>query len=100
MWQAWDGIRVAQESRGLGDVYKSRCVDRADAGVRDLGCRGRVLIRCDGEPALKALRNAITKALPEGATPIEPPVGESASNGGLEGGVRIVKGRLLPLRHI
>jgi hypothetical protein len=66
-------------------------VDRAVAGVRELGYRGRVLIRCDGEPALKALRNAITKGLPDGATPIVTPVGESQSNGGIEGAVRLVK---------
>ena len=69
-------------------------VDRAVAGVRGLGYRGRVLIRTDGEPALVALRNAIIQALPEGATPIETPVAESASNGGIEGGVRIFKGLL------
>jgi hypothetical protein len=69
-------------------------VDRAVAGVRELGYRGRVLIRCDGEAALVALRNAITAALPEGATPIVTPVGESQSNGGIEGAVKIVKGLL------
>jgi hypothetical protein len=69
-------------------------VDRAVAGVRELGYRGRVLIRCDGEPALVALRNAITAALPDGATPIVTPVGESQSNGGIEGAVKIVKGLL------
>jgi hypothetical protein len=69
-------------------------VDRAVAGIRELGYRGRVLIRCDGEGALKSLRNAITAALPDGATPVETPVGESQSNGGIEGGVRIFKGLL------
>ena len=29
VFQAEDGIRVAQESRGLGDVYKRQCVGRA-----------------------------------------------------------------------
>ncbi len=58
-------------------------VDRAVAGVNSLGYRGRVLIRCDGEPALGALRDAITKAMPDGATPVVTPVGESASNGGI-----------------
>jgi hypothetical protein len=69
-------------------------VDRAVAGIRALGYRGRVLIRCDGEPALQALRNAITQALPDGATPVVTPVGESQSNGGIEGAVRTVKGLL------
>ncbi len=69
-------------------------VDRAVTGVRELGYRGRVLIRTDGEPALLALRNAIIKGLPDGATPISTPVGESSSNGGIEGAVKIVKGLL------
>jgi hypothetical protein len=69
-------------------------VDRAVAGIRELGYRGRVLIRCDGEPALVALRNAITAALPDGATPLTTPVGESSSNGGIEGAVKIFKGVL------
>jgi hypothetical protein len=75
-------------------VDMDETVDRAVAGVRELGYRGRVLIRCDGEPALVALRNAITAALPDGATPIATPVGESASNGGIEGAIKILKGLL------
>ena len=42
-------------------------VDRAVTGVRQLGYNGRVLIRTDGEPVLVAQRNAIIKALPDGA---------------------------------
>jgi hypothetical protein len=72
-------------------VDMAETVNRAVAGVQQLGYRGRVLIRTDGEAALKTLRNAITAALPDGATPITTPVGESASNGGIEGAVRIVK---------
>ncbi len=66
-------------------------VNRAVAGVHELGYRGRVLIRTDNEPALNALRIAITKALPDGATPITTPVGESASNGIIENAVRLAK---------
>ncbi len=69
-------------------------VDRAVTGIRQLGYSSRVLIRTDGEPALLALRNAIIKGLPDGATPISTPVGESSSNGGIEGAVKIVKGML------
>ncbi len=75
-------------------VDMDETVKRAVAGVHDLGYRGRVLIRTDGENALKSLRNAITAGLPDGATPITTPVGESASNGGIEGAVKIVKGML------
>ncbi len=48
--QAEAGIRDAQEGRGLGDVYKGQGVDmdggvdRAVAGIRGLGYRGRMLI--------------------------------------------------------
>ena len=41
-------------------VDLAETVNRAVAGVHELGYRGRVLIRTDGEGALKALRNAIT----------------------------------------
>ncbi len=75
-------------------VDMAETVNRAVAGIQQLGYRGRVLIRTDGEGALKALRNAITAALPDGATPISTPVGESASNGIIEGAVKIVKGLL------
>ena len=53
-----------------------------------------MLIGTEGEAALKALRDAIIRGLPDGATPIETPVGESQSNGGVEGAVKIVKGLL------
>jgi hypothetical protein len=69
-------------------------VDRAVTGIRQLGYSGRVLIRTDGEPALTALRNAIAKGLPDGATPVSTPVGESSSNGGIEVTVKIVKSML------
>ncbi len=49
-------------------------VDRAVAGVRQPGYRCPGLIRTDGEPVLVALRNAIIKGLPDGATPISTPV--------------------------
>ncbi len=75
-------------------------VDRAVYGVRDLGYQGRVLIRCDGEPALKALRDAIVKGLPGGATPVVTPVGESQSNGRMEGAVRLVQCPVLSRLHI
>ena len=45
-------------------VDMAETVNRAVAGVQQLGYRGRVLIRTDGEAALKSLRNAITAALP------------------------------------
>ena len=36
-FQAEDGIRDAQESRGLGDVYKRQVCDRAGASAQPTG---------------------------------------------------------------
>ena len=45
---------------------------KAVGGVMHLGYRGRVLIKCDNEPAMLALREAIMAKLPEGAIPVAP----------------------------
>jgi hypothetical protein len=57
-----------------------------------LGYRGRVLIKCDNEPAMTAFRTALTTKLPEGAIPVVPLAGESASNGVVENAVKVAKG--------
>ena len=49
---------------------------KAVGGVMHLGYRGRVLIKCDNEPAIKALREAIMAKLPEGTIPVAPAAGE------------------------
>ena len=69
-------------------------VERAVQGINELGHRGRVTIKTDGEPALIALRDALIAKLPEGAAPIGPPAGESQSNGAIENGVKVFKGFL------
>ena len=65
---------------------------KAVEGVLHLGYRGRVLIKCDNEPAILALREAIIARLPDGAIPVAPAPGESASNGVVENAVKIAKG--------
>ena len=65
---------------------------KAVEGVLHLGYRGRVLIKCDNEPAMLSLRTATIAKLPEGAIPVEPAPGESASNGVVENAVKIAKG--------
>jgi hypothetical protein len=65
---------------------------KAVGGVLHLGYRGRVLVKCDGEPAIKAPRTATMEKLPEGAMPIATAAGESASNGVAENAVKITKG--------
>ena len=67
-------------------------VTKAAEGVMQLGYRGRVLIKCDNEPAMTAFRAALMTKLPEGAIPIAPPAGESASNGVVENAVKVAKG--------
>ena len=53
-------------------------VTKAAEGVLHLGYRGRVLIKCDNEPAMTAFRAALMMKLPEGTIPVAPPAGESA----------------------
>ncbi len=67
-------------------------VTKAAEGVLHLGYRGRVLIKCDNEPAMTAFRTALMTKLPEGAIPVAPPAGESASNGVVENAVKVAKG--------
>jgi hypothetical protein len=67
-------------------------VTKAAEGVLHLGYRGRVLIKCDNEPAMTAFRAALMTKLPEGAIPVAPPAGESASNGVVENAVKVAKG--------
>ena len=57
-FQAEDGIRDAQESRGLGDVYKRQHVDRGDDGhEQDCLARHRARpSRLRRHPDLAALR--------------------------------------------
>ena len=69
-------------------------VERAADGVRELGHRGQIVLKTDNEPALMALREAVMAKLPGGAIPIQPPPGESQSNGGIENGVKLIKGIL------
>ena len=49
-------------------------------------------MKCDGEPAAEALREDLLGRLGPGATPQNPPVGESQSNGSVENSVKLVKG--------
>ena len=74
----------------------------AAGGIADLGYRGRVWVKCDNEPALRALRQAVMAKL-EGASPIDPPEHESPASGIVESGVKTWKGvlrvHLLALEH-
>jgi hypothetical protein len=79
--------------KGVG-ADMAHAVQRAVEGVHDLGHRGAVVVKTDNEPALLALREAIMGQLHEGAIPVQPVPGESASNGAMENGVKLFKGVL------
>ena len=59
-----------------------------------MGTKGVLLIKTDNEPALKALREEVTRKLENGIIPVAPPVKESQSNGAIENGVKVFKGLL------
>ena len=78
--------------------FKGVCTDeaamRAAEGIRALGHSGKIIIKVDNMPALKALRVEVIKKLEHGAIPSAPPVKESESNGAVENGVKLFKGVL------
>ena len=67
---------------------------RAARFMDQLG-HNRVTLRCDNEPAIKALAREIGQARPKGSqtVPERPPVGESQSNGVIERAVGLVAGQ-------
>ena len=77
---------------------KGACLEEAgEKGaelIKGMGHKGKLLIKTDNEPALKALRDATIQRLDQQILPIKPPVAESASNGVIESGVRTFKGIL------
>ena len=78
--------------------YKGVCMDeapmRAAEGIKSFGHKGKIIIKVDNEPALKALREEVTKKLDDGVIPVEPPVKESQSNASVENAVKLFKGML------
>ena len=77
--------------KGLAD---SSTAERVFRGVKEMGIRAPCVVKCDGEPAVEALREDLMNRLGEGAVPQTPPVGESQSNGVVENGVKHVKGMI------
>jgi len=66
-------------------------VDQGTKNIRRLGHNGRMGIKVDNEPALIDLRNSLMRKREEPTVPIQPPKGESQSNGAIENAVRLVK---------
>ena len=76
-------------SKGIEHVST---IDRVEKAIRRLGLGNEMVIKVDNEGALKKLRELVLDRFPAGAVPQEPAAGESASNGVIASGVKIVKG--------
>ena len=71
-------------------VVDGSTAERVYKGIREMGIRAPCIIKCDGEPAVEALREEVMNRMGEGAVPQNPPVGESQSNGVIENGVKLL----------
>jgi hypothetical protein len=60
--------------------------------IRSFGHRCKIALKSDGEPAILALKAAISRHLPEGVIAVESAATESESNGSIENGVKLLKG--------
>jgi hypothetical protein len=87
--RAVQAIRV--ERKGVED---ENAFARALECIRGFGHRGRILLKTDNEPAILALKTKVLESLLDGAISVEPPAHESESNGGVENGVKLIKGLL------
>ena len=79
----------AVPSKGAAD---GSTVGRVFKGIREMGIRAPCIVKCDGEPAVEALREELMSRMGEGVVPQDPPQGESESNGAVENGVKLLKG--------
>ena len=68
-------------------------VKRISQNMNLLGYK-RVNVKTDQEPAIKALKIAVTKETAVDIVPEESPVGESQSNPEVEGAIKLVKGQV------
>ena len=75
-------------------VVDGSTAERVYKGIREMGIRAPCIIKCDGEPAVEALREEVISRMGEGAVPQNPPVGESQSKWVVENGVRFLKGMI------
>jgi len=66
-------------------------VDQAVKSIARLGHHGRIGLKVDNEAALLDLRNAVMRKREQPTVPLQPPKGESQSNGAIENAVRLVK---------
>ena len=76
-------------SKGTGAEWVAQQLAR---DIRKFGCHGRVLIKTDGEPAIKSLARDVARARGDLPTVLEnPPPSDSKANGYAERAVRSVE---------
>ncbi len=72
-------------------------VKRVAQNIRLLGY-SKLVLKCDQEPAMVALRDAVKRELETVVVPEESPVGESQSNGEVEGAIKLIKAQIRTMR--
>ena len=73
------------ESKGVA------CEEAVEAALRvinEFGYRGKIILKADGEPALKALREQVLRRMDGGGLAAQPVAHEHESNGSVENGVK------------
>ena len=77
------------ESKG---VACEEAIEAALRGVNEFGHWGKIIIKADGENAVKALEDEVLRRLDTGGFASQPDAHEHESNGSIENGVKIFKG--------
>ena len=79
-------------SNGEQDWLIKDMVEELRAWGHAGGTGGHIILKSDGEPAVKSLRDAVGKYLGGRVVPENPPKGESQSNGRIEETVKTIRG--------
>ena len=80
-------------SKGVNPYAVKRC----GQNLQLLGY-SRLVLKCDQEPSIMALRNAVKGDVAIDVVPENNPVGESQANGEVEGAIRMVKAQVRTMR--
>ena len=76
------------ESKG---VACEEAVDAALPGINEFGHRGKIILKADGEPALKASKEQVSRRVDGGGFAAKPVAREHESNGSVENDVNFFK---------
>ena len=91
-------LQKDRDSRAMTQVLESKgvaceeAVEAALRGINEFGHRGKIILKADGEPALKALREQVLRRMDGGGLAAQPVAHEHESNGSVENGVKMFKG--------